>query len=177
MKAEPGRQHYTMLEVNGWDRSAFTRIIGPVFEHSPWVAERTWPKRPFADRGALHRQLCETASASTDVEKLELIRAHPDLVGRSARTGALTASSANEQASAGLDKLTADEVRLFDQLNHAYREKFDFPFVICARLNKKAAILEGFRTRLTQARADEIQTALEEIGKIAYLRLQDLIHA
>ena len=114
---------------------------------------------------------------STNDEKLGLVRAHPGLVGRAAQSGALTTSSAKEQASAGLDTLTPDEIRLFEELNQAYRQKFDFPFVICARLNKKAAILQGFRTRLNHTRPAEVKTALAEIGRIAYLRLQDLIHA
>jgi len=166
---------YTISEVNGWEQGAFTRLLGPVFEHSPWIAKRTWPKRPFGSLEALHQSLCETVMVSTAEEKLALIRAHPDLVGRAALAGALTASSTKEQASAGLDKLSADEIRLFGDFNQAYRDKFGFPFVICARLNKKAAILDGFRARLDHAHAEEIQNALEEIGKIAYLRLQDII--
>jgi 2-oxo-4-hydroxy-4-carboxy-5-ureidoimidazoline decarboxylase len=166
---------YTIAEVNGWDQAAFTRLLGPVFEHSPWIAERTWPKRPFGSLESLHQSLCETVVGSTAEEKLALIRAHPDLVGRAALAGALTASSTKEQASAGLDKLSADETRLFGDFNQAYRDKFGFPFVICARLNKTAAILDGFRARLDHTRPEEIQNALEEIGKIAYLRLQDII--
>jgi len=168
---------YTLPEVNGWEQSAFTRTLGPVFEHSPWVAERTWPKRPFASLEALHRGLCETVMASTEEEKLALIRAHPDLVGRAALAGTLTASSAKEQASAGLDKLTAQEIKLFGEFNQAYCDKFGFPFVICARLNKKAAILDGFRARLNHTRPEEIESALAEIAKIAYLRLEDIVRS
>jgi 2-oxo-4-hydroxy-4-carboxy-5-ureidoimidazoline decarboxylase len=87
----------------------------------------------------------------------------------------LTNESTKEQASAGLDRLAAEEVALFQSNNAAYQKKFGFPFVICARLNKKEAILAGFHTRLGNSREQEIKTALEEIGKIAYLRLQDII--
>jgi OHCU decarboxylase len=104
-----------------------------------------------------------------------LIRAHPDLVGRAALSGTLTQSSTNEQAAAGLNKLTPEEVTLFQKQNEAYRKKFDFPFVICARLNKKEAIIEGFSQRLQNSREEEIQAALHEIFKIAELRLRDLI--
>jgi 2-oxo-4-hydroxy-4-carboxy-5-ureidoimidazoline decarboxylase len=166
---------YTLPEVNGWDHAAFTRILGPVFEHSPWVAQRTWQKRPFSGLEALHHALCEAVVASTEEEKLALIRAHPDLAGRAAESDGLTAFSAQEQASAGLDKLSAEEIGLLRELNRAYRDKFGFPFIICARLNKKAAILDGFRARLPHARTEEIGRALEEIGKIAYLRLQDIV--
>jgi len=99
-----------------------------------------------------------------------MIRAHPDLVGRAA----LTAESAREQAGAGLNQLSPEEIALFQRHNAAYREKFGFPFVICARLNKKEAILAGFERRLPHSREQEIQAALEEIFKIAELRLRDL---
>lgn len=174
MKVESAKRH-TISEVNSWEQAAFTLVLGPIFEHSPWIAERTWPRRPFGNLEALHRSLCETVLASTAEEKLALIRAHPDLVGRVSLAGALTASSAEEQTSAGLDALTPEETRLFRDFNKAYRDKFGFPFVICARLNKKSAILDGFRARLDHTQPEEIKSALEEIGKIAYLRLQDII--
>lgn len=107
-------------------------------------------------------------------KKLDLILAHPDLVGRAAQAGTLTAESTREQASAGLDRLSPEEIALFGQYNRRYREKFGFPFVICARLNKKAAILSGFETRLQHSREQEMEAALAEIAKIAWLRLQDL---
>jgi len=173
MKASAAPKRCRVSEVNGWEREAFIRVIGPVFEHSPWIAERTWPRRPFASLAALHGALCETVLAANEREKLDLIRAHPDLAGRAALAGALTPSSATEQASAGLDRLTAEESAAFRQCNRAYRDKFGFPFVICARLNQKDAILNGFRTRLKHSRPEEISTALEEIFKIAWLRLQD----
>ena len=103
--------------------------------------------------------------------RLDLLNAHPDLVGKAV----LTAESASEQASAGLTNLSPEEVRKFREWNHAYREKFGFPFIICARLNKKDAILAAFPKRLTQDRKTEITTALEEIAKIAKLRLEDAV--
>jgi 2-oxo-4-hydroxy-4-carboxy-5-ureidoimidazoline decarboxylase len=104
-----------------------------------------------------------------------LIRAHPDLVDRARRAGTLTPESAREQTSAGLDTLTPREIALFEDYNRQYWERFGFPFVICARLNRKEAILAGFAQRLTHARAQEIETALAEIFKIADLRLHDLM--
>ena len=162
-------------QLNLLSRDQFVRVIGPVFEHSPWIADETWPKRPFASVETLHGALCETVRAASEEKHLALIRAHPDLVGRLALTGQLTKESTNEQAGAGLSQLTPAEIALFQQNNAAYREKFGFPFVICARLNKKEAILAGFERRLKNPREQEIKTALEEIFKIAELRLQDLI--
>src|SRR5262245_13161462 len=155
----------------------FIRIVGPVFEHSPWIAEAAWAKRPFASVEELRRALCQTVADAGENAQLALIRAHPDLVGRLALAGGLTKESTREQASAGLDKLTPEEIELFQKNNAAYQEKFGFPFIICARLNKKEAILNGFKVRLNHSREQEIAAALEEIFKIAELRLRDLISA
>ena len=166
-----------MTELNNLDRDEFVRLVGRVFEHSPWIAEATWRKRPFASVAGLHQALCQIVSDSREAKRLALIRAHPDLVGRMALAGRLTQESAKEQASAGLDKLTTEEVELFQNLNANYKAKFGFPFVICARLNKKEAILNGFKFRLQNSREEEMQTALREIFKIAELRLRDLTQA
>lgn len=164
-----------LAELNQLDRAGFVAICGPLFEHSPWIADRTFLQAPFASREALHAALCATLGMATTEEKLGLVRAHPDLVGRLAREGALTRESTGEQAAAGLDALTADEVRQFDTNNAAYRAKFDFPFVICARENKKESILASFPVRLQNSPDEELATALIEIGKIARLRLWDAI--
>jgi OHCU decarboxylase len=165
----------TLAALNELDEKQFVQIIGPVFEHSPWIAEATWAKRPFADLDHLRRALCETVKNSGEEKQLALICAHPDLAGHVAFAGALTRESANEQAGAGLNQLSPEEIDLFQKQNAAYKNRFGFPFVICARLNKKAAILAGFETRLKNSREQEIKTALEEIFKIAELRLRDLI--
>jgi OHCU decarboxylase len=153
----------------------FTGIVGPVFEHSPWIAELAWSKKPFVNVEELHRVMCETVRDAGAEKQIALIRAHPDLVGRVALAGTLTRESANEQAAAGLNKLSPEEIALFQKQNSAYQNKFTFPFVICARLNKKEAILAGFEKRLPNTRQQEVQIALEEIFKIAELRLRDLI--
>lgn len=168
---------WTLSRLNSASRDEFVRLIGPVFEHSPWIAEVTWHRAPFASVRQLHHALCETVAQSGPQKQLALIRAHPDLVGKLALAGQLTKESAGEQASAGLDKLSSQEVALFKKNNAAYKAKFGFPFIICARLNKKEAILQGFTTRLKNTREQEISAALEEIGKIAWLRLADLFQA
>lgn len=163
-----------IAELNQLNQTEFTRIIGPIFEHSPWIAETTWSKRPFASIDQLHHALCQTVRAAGEEMQLALIRAHPDLVGRAALSGTLTRESTGEQASAGLNALSPGEIALFQKQNAAYRAKFGFPFVICARLNKKEAILAGFEQRLKNSPPQEIRAALEEIFKIAELRLRDL---
>jgi 2-oxo-4-hydroxy-4-carboxy-5-ureidoimidazoline decarboxylase len=163
-----------LQQLNSFSKDDFVRTIAPLFEHSPWIAERTWLKRPFASFADLHGALCRTVRDAREKQQLSLIRAHPDLVGRAAAAGKLTRESTNEQASAGLNQLTPEEIEIFRQRNAAYREKFGFPFVICARLNKKAEVLAGFDRRLGNSREQEIKTALDEIFKIAELRLRDL---
>ena len=164
-----------LAELNRADRVGFVAICGPLFEHSPWVAERAYDRRPFASVAALHAGLCGAMYAATTDEQTALIGAHPDLVGRLAREGRLTRESTAEQVAAGLATLTADEAAAFDRLNGAYRERFGFPFVICARENRKAAILAAFPARLANGRDREITTALAEVAKIAKLRLADAV--
>ena len=160
-----------LAEVNALDPEWFTIRLRPVFEHSPWVAARTAEAGPFASREELHAALCRTVREAHKDEKLALIRAHPDLVG----DALLTSESRAEQKSAGLTDLTPEEVERFRDFNRCYREKFGFPFVMCARLKKKEAILQAFPARLENSREQEIETALGEIFKIAELRLRDLI--
>jgi 2-oxo-4-hydroxy-4-carboxy-5-ureidoimidazoline decarboxylase len=165
----------TISELYRLNRYEFVRLVGPVFEHSPWIAEEAWQHRPFGNRDILRKILCEVVRNSGAEKQITLIRAHPDLVGRAAVAGTLTRASAGEQAAAGLDKLSPEEIKRFQDYNAAYKEKFGFPFVICARLNKKDAILAGFARRMSNSREQEINAALEEIFRIAELRLADLI--
>ena len=149
----------SLAELNQLDKLSFVAVCGPLFEHSPWIAERTFNQSPFASREALHAALCATLGMATTDEQLSLVRAHPDLVGRLARAGELTRESTGEQAAAGLAALTPAEVQQFDQYNTAYRAKFDFPFVICARENKKETILAAFPVRLQNTVQQELATA------------------
>jgi OHCU decarboxylase len=165
----------TLRELNAMSREAFIDVCGGLFEHSPWVADRTWERRPFESRDALHAQMMETVLSASAEEKLALIRAHPDLVGRLAAEGKLTRESTGEQMAAGLVGLNAEEAALFERYNAAYRERFGFPFVICARENRKDAILAAFPIRLQHSREAEIETAMTEIGKIARFRLIDRV--
>ncbi len=165
----------SLADLNARDEAGFVAVCGPLFEHSPWIAARTWPRRPFPTLAALHEELVATVRKATREEQLALISAHPDLVGRLAREGKLSRDSAAEQAAAGLGSLSDIDIDLFDRYNREYREKFEMPFVICARENRKEAILAAFPARLAHTREQEIATALAEIGKIARLRLRDAV--
>jgi OHCU decarboxylase len=166
---------HPMDAINGLDRVAFVERFGPLFEHSPWIAEAAWRDRPFADREGLYEALVAAMYAATRERKLALIRAHPDLAGRAAIDGTLTNSSRREQAAAGLDRLTPDEYAAFTQTNTAYRERFGFPFVVCAREHTKESILRVAGERLHNTEDEEIRVTLEEIAKIARLRLEDAL--
>jgi OHCU decarboxylase len=161
--------------VNELDRAAFVERFGPLFEHSPWIAEAAWRDRPFSDREALYEALVTAMYAAPRERQLALIGAHPDLAGKAAIEGTLTNSSKREQASAGLDRLTPDEYEAFTRTNNAYRERFGFPFVVCAREHTKESILRVASERLNNTEDEEIRVALEEIAKIARLRLEDLL--
>ena len=165
----------TLAELNACDLPKFLQVCGPLYELSPWVAERAFACRPFASRMALHAALVQAVAEATPDEQVALIRAHPDLVGRLAREGRLTAASTTEQAAAGLDALSASEVEAFERFNREYRDRFGFPFVICARENRKEAILAAFPVRLGHTAEEEQATALAEIGRIGRLRLFDAV--
>jgi 2-oxo-4-hydroxy-4-carboxy-5-ureidoimidazoline decarboxylase len=165
----------SISEINQMDRTAFTAALGHLFEHSPWVAEEAWAHRPFRDATHLHAELCARMRAAPFNRQLDLLIAHPDLAGRLALAGKLTAESNREQASAGLDRMTAEELAAFQKLNAAYRTRFGFPFIICARLNARSAILAAMEQRLLNPPEPEFATALGEVEKIAWLRLQDVL--
>jgi OHCU decarboxylase len=164
-----------MDAINGLERVAFVDRFGAVFEHSPWVAEAAWRDRPFADRDELYEALVAAMYAAPRDRKLALIRAHPDLAGRAAIEGTLTDSSTREQASAGLDRLSPQQYAAFTRANSAYRQRFGFPFVVCAREHTKESILRVAAERLENGEDEEIRVALEEIAKIARLRLEDML--
>lgn len=141
-----------------------------LFEHSPWVEERADARPASGDR---HADLMAVVADATDEERLALIRAHPELAGKAAIDGMLTCASAAEQASAGLDRLTPEEFARFHDLNARYRERFGFPFIICVRLTDKAGIFAAMERRLENDRDTETKTAIDEIGKITQLRLEE----
>lgn len=167
----------TIAEINVLDRDAFVDRLGFLYEGSPWVVAEAWHARPFADQAELERSLTAAVTRAPEQRQIALIEAHPDLVGRAALAGTLTPESTKEQAAAGLDphRLSPEDIATFDELNTAYRERFGFPFVICARDNKKESILAGFAARIDHSRKREIAAALAEIAKIAHYRLLDVL--
>lgn len=155
------------------DRAAFLARLGGVAEGSPWVAERAWELGPFAGVDDVAAAFARVAREAPEGDQLALIRAHPDLAGRAALDGDLTPESAGEQRSAGLDRLTPDDLARFTRLNAAYRARFGFPFVICVRGRDVAGILRDYEERLPHDAATERARAVEEIVAIMDLRIRD----
>jgi 2-oxo-4-hydroxy-4-carboxy-5-ureidoimidazoline decarboxylase len=149
--------------------------FGGVFEESPWIAREAWEQRPFGSVDSLHAAMVWVVEHSPRSARIELIRAHPDLAGKAAIAGALTPESTREQAAAGLDRLTPAQYERITGLTAAYRERFGFPFVVCAREHTPDSIIAAAAGRLEAAQDEEEKTALSEIAKIARLRLAELV--
>jgi 2-oxo-4-hydroxy-4-carboxy-5-ureidoimidazoline decarboxylase len=168
---------FSLEQLNTLSEADFTAALGDIFEHSPWVAKVAAAKRPFTTLEALHEAMIAAVRAAPDRTKLALVKAHPDLAGKAARSGALTADSTNEQASVGLDRLNEAESARFHTLNDGYQSKFGIPFIICVRRHTKDSILSEFERRLAQDKGDAFEIALGEIFRIAALRLDERVTA
>lgn len=156
-------------------RSEFLARYGGVYEHSPWIAEAVWDAGEVSDSvDALAAAMAAVVEAAGAAAQRRLLQAHPDLAGKLAVAGGLTDDSAREQAGAGLDRCSPEEFEAFQSLNAAYAARFGFPFIIAVRGLDRAAILERFRARVERAPADEFREALDQVHKIARLRLEAL---
>jgi len=161
----------TFEELNAQDRSGFVVALGWIFEASPWVAERAWDKKPFATLDALHAAMTAVVAAAPFEEQLALLRAHPDLGARADMSDA----SGREQAGAGLDALTRDEIQRLRKLNAAYLDKFGFPFLYAVKGSTKHDILNALERRLPSTRDIEHQEALRQVFRIARFRLEETV--
>ncbi len=161
----------TVQELNVLDCIAFVDALGWIFEHSPWVAERACQGRPFASLNALHAAMTDQVERATFAEKLDLLKAHPDL-GTRAR---LSAASTGEQAGAGLDTLTPAEFEQIHRLNAAYRSRFGFPFLLAVKGSTKYDVLQSLQARMESSPEDEFREALRQVYRIARFRLEGLI--
>jgi 2-oxo-4-hydroxy-4-carboxy-5-ureidoimidazoline decarboxylase len=161
----------TIDEMNDLDRPAFVEAVGWVFEHSPWVAERSWERRPFVSLEELIGTMESQVGFAPRAEQVALLRAHPDLGSRAQ----MSSSSTNEQAGAGLDRLTPEEYRQFHQLNEEYKAKFGFPFLFAVKGSNKFQILQALESRLDAGEDEEFETALQQVYRIARLRLQAVV--
>jgi len=157
------------------DQARFIEQYGEIYEHSPWVAELAWQQGLGSEQDTpqgLAEAMGRVLASASPERQLEVIRAHPDLAGKAAIAGELTDDSTREQAGAGLDQCTPEEMARFERLNAAYKEKFGFPFVMAVKGNDRHDILAAFETRLENDPAEERRTAVEQINRIARFRLE-----
>jgi 2-oxo-4-hydroxy-4-carboxy-5-ureidoimidazoline decarboxylase len=164
-------------QLNAAHTDDFVAMLGSVYEHSPWVAAAVVGQRPFASLASLNAAMTAAVRAAPPAQRLALIELHPDLAGKAARAGDITAESKSEQGGAGLDRLADTEYALFQQLSEAYRQKFAIPFIVCVRRHTKDSILRQYERRLQNTPEAETETALGEIFRIAALRLSDRVKA
>lgn len=165
-----------LAEINAADLPRFMQLLGGVFEHSPWVAERAAGARPFASADALHGAMQAVVLQAGVDEQLALIRAHPELAGREAVQGAMTADSTSEQGRLGLTALPRAEFERITQLNRAYREKFGFPCIVALKLHdSRDTVLAEMARRLANDQETEMTNALAQIGHITRARLAKLL--
>jgi 2-oxo-4-hydroxy-4-carboxy-5-ureidoimidazoline decarboxylase len=169
--------HYTLDQLNALPAETFVTVLAGIFEHSPWVPEAAAQQRPFASIDALHRTMSGIVEAAGEDKQLALINAHPELAGKAAVRGELTAESTREQSGAGLNLCTQEEFDKLQGLNAAYRKKFGFPFILAVRGYDRHGIIANFEKRVDNSRADELRESLDQIYRIARFRLDDLIHA
>jgi 2-oxo-4-hydroxy-4-carboxy-5-ureidoimidazoline decarboxylase len=167
----------SLVELNACSKNDFVAALGNIFEYSPWIAEQAAAARPFTGVNALFAAMKTAVERAPQELRLALIKAHPDLANNTQRAAGLTAESNAEQNSVGLDRLSDAEYEAFERVNNAYRSKFGFPYIVCVRRQTKDAILRDFERRLPNDAASEISTSIEEICRIAALRLDQLVAA
>lgn len=164
---------YSLNTVNQMNQSEFVKAFGAIFEETPAVAAQAWEKRPFDSVARLHQAMVEVVEADTEKAQIALIKAHPDLGSRAA----MAAASVHEQAGAGLGQMSEQEYTRFQQLNSAYKQKFDFPFVMAVKGHNLESILQAFADRLENTVESERHRALAEIFQIARFRLEDSVES
>ena len=166
-----------LAAVNALGEREFVERFGGVFEHSPWVAQRAWRKRPFATIDALHEAMMQVVSEATKAEQLALVCAHPELAGAEAKDGALTPDSSSEQSRLGFTRLTHEELDRMRRLNRRYRDKHGFPCIVALRLHaSRGSVMAEMERRIPNDSQAELKTALEQIGHITRGRLAKLLH-
>ncbi|MFM7425061.1 MAG: 2-oxo-4-hydroxy-4-carboxy-5-ureidoimidazoline decarboxylase [Elainella sp.] len=162
---------YSLTELNALSQAEFKQVLGAIFEQTPQIAEQAWQLRPFDSVTDLHQKMLQVVAAISQAEQLALIQAHPDLGSKAKMADA----SVQEQAGAGLDRLSAEEFERLHRLNQTYRDKFGFPFIIAVKNHTKASILAAFEERIANSPEAERARALSEIGQIALFRLRDAV--
>jgi 2-oxo-4-hydroxy-4-carboxy-5-ureidoimidazoline decarboxylase len=165
----------SLSDLNASSKGDFVAALANIFEHSPWIAEQVASARPFAGVKQLFDAMKAAVDRAPSELRLALIKAHPDLANRTQRAAGLTAESSAEQDSIGLDRLSDAEYQAFERVNNAYRAKFGFPYIVCVRRHTRDSILRDFERRLPNDANSEMAKSIEEICRIAALRVDQLV--
>ncbi|XP_069828168.1 putative 2-oxo-4-hydroxy-4-carboxy-5-ureidoimidazoline decarboxylase [Dendropsophus ebraccatus] len=160
--------------VNSMNYEQFLDIFGNIVEKCPIITAAVWSRRPFLTLSEVEDRVCEFIDSLPISGKEGILRCHPDLAGRELTSGTLTMESQQEQRQAGLTSLTSREQERLTLLNTRYKQKFGFPFVICAKMSDKDKILKELTTRLQNDPSAELLKGIEEVKKICHVRLQDI---
>ena len=159
-------------KINKLSKSEFIKVFANIFENASWIAEKLYNQKPFNSFEELSLKMINIFENSSKEKKLEILNAHPDLADK-AKITLLTPDSKKEQNSAGLDQCTEEEYSEFKKLNKTYK-KFGFPFIMSIKNKNKIEILNNFRKRINSELEIEFNEAVEQVKKIASLRLEDL---
>ena len=164
-----------LADLNTCSKADFVAALANIFEHAPWVAEQAASQRPFSGVKALFAAMKAAVDQAAPETRIALIKGHPDLANKTQRAAGLTVESTAEQDSVGLDRLSNAEFEAFERVNNAYRAKFGFPYIVCVRRHTKDSVLRDFERRLPNDAATEMQKSVEEICRIAALRVDQLV--
>jgi 2-oxo-4-hydroxy-4-carboxy-5-ureidoimidazoline decarboxylase len=167
----------TLSDLNTCSKDHFVAALANIFEYSPWIAEQAAAERPFTGVKQLFDAMKAAVDRAPPELRLALIKAHPDLADKTQRAAGLTAESSAEQNSAGLHQLSEAEYQAFERVNNAYRAKFGFPYIVCVRRHTKDSILRDFERRLPNDAKTETQKSVEEICRIAALRIDQFVES
>ncbi|MDB5604317.1 MAG: 2-oxo-4-hydroxy-4-carboxy-5-ureidoimidazoline decarboxylase [Bradyrhizobium sp.] len=165
----------TLSDLNACSKDDFVAALANIFEYSPWIAEQAAVARPFAGVNQLFDAMKAAVDRAAPELRLALIKAHPDLANKTQRAAGLTAESSAEQNSLGLDRLSDAEYEAFERVNNAYRAKFGFPYIVSVRRHTKDSVLRDFARRLPNDTKTETQKSIEEICRIAALRVDQVV--
>jgi len=164
-----------LSDLNACSKADFVGALANIFEYSPWIAEQAASLRPFAGVNQLFAAMKTAVDRAVPELRLALIKAHPDLASKTQRAAGLTAESSAEQNSVGLDRLSDAEYAAFERVNNAYRARFGFPYIVCVRRHTRDSILRDFERRLPNNVEAEMQKSIDEICRIAALRIDQLV--
>ncbi|CAM5774817.1 uracil-xanthine permease [Labrys miyagiensis] len=168
----PGGTLVTLADVNEMSPAEFAKTFGGLVENTPWVLERAYALRPFADTTALRSAFHDALLTGSAEEQLQLLNSFDDLGSESGAPNAYLA----DHASAGIDGLDSEDLGKVHELAVAYRKHFGFPLIVCAReVERYERVLANGWSRMANSPGVERASGLIEIAKIANHRFDRLV--